>query len=321
MAYGHGGHIGISFQDSYGTAETGSMDYFPFISETMNETIEDLMSEGITARLDEPDDYEGMHAIEGEVVTEVHPVLIGKLLKAWCGQSSRNDFVGSCYQHIFVPLTADWDSEKSALPPCTIEVYRDTGSAYQYYDCLLNTLNIEIAQGAIVKATAGWVGANFAWMNKTSPSYEAGSYYTWDQVSVSLAATGYDEFSQLTFTLDNKLEGKAYLDGNKTYGRILRSDFRMIEVAGTVLLSGDDEVRNFRDRTQQRLIVTAYDPTTVMDGHHKLEIDVPKMKYTEYPTGIGGPQMIEVSFSGKGKYDSTSSYAVQFTLVNTKEAY
>ena len=41
---------------------------------------ESLMSESLSSRLEEPDDYEGMHGIEGDVVMEVHPNMIGKLL-------------------------------------------------------------------------------------------------------------------------------------------------------------------------------------------------------------------------------------------------
>lgn len=320
MAYGQDGHIGISFQSSLGTANTSSMWYMPFVSETLKENIEDLLSESLSSRLEEPDPYEGMHSLEGDVVMEVHPHNIGVFLKAWAGQESVS-FTQSCYNHLFLPLTDDWDAEKAALPPMTIEVYRDTGSAYQYYDMLLNQLVFEISQGAIYRATASFVGAQFAWMQKTTPSYETGSYFTWDTVSVSLAGNAVSDVSELTVTLNNNLEGRAYLDGNKYHGRILRNDYRIIELSGTMLLSGDDEARNYKNRTNQRLLITATDPTTVMLAHNQLIIDVPQMRYTEFPANIGGPGLVEVGFTGKGGYDSTSSYAVQFTLVNTNDAY
>jgi hypothetical protein len=320
MAYGQDGHIGISFQDSFGTAETGSMDYMPFISETIMENIEDLISESLSSRLEEPDPYEGMHMNEGDIVMEVHPHNIGKMLKAWAGQESVS-YTQSMYSHNMVPLSDDWDAEISALQPMTIEVYRDTGSAYQYYDMLCNQLTFEISQGAIYKATASMVGGQFAWMAKTTPSYETGSYFTWDTVSVSLAGSAVTDVSELTITLNNNLEGKAFLDGNKYHSRILRNDYRMIELSGTMLLVGDAEARNYKNRTLQRLVITATDPTTVMLDHNRLEIDIPKMRYTEFPPNIGGPQLIEIGFSAKGGYDSTSSYAVQFTLTNTTAAY
>ena len=321
MAYGQDGHIGISFQESFGTQYVSSMDYFSFISESFTENIESLMSESLQSRYDEPDDYEGMHGIEGDIVLEVHPHMIGKLLQAWAGQSSETAFVGSCYEHNFVPATADWEDGISALPPMSIEVYRDTGSAYLYFDCLLNQLVLEIAQGTLYKATASFIGAQFAWLAKSAPSYEAGSFFAWDTVSLSLAGSGVNDASQLTVTLNNNLAPKAFLDLKKYPSRILRDGFRTVEVAGTLLLDGDAQSRIYKARTQQRLVMTATDPTTVALGHNILEIDVPKMLYTEFPANIGGPGLIEVSFGAKGKYDATSSYAVQFTLVNTTPVY
>ena len=321
MAYGQEGHIGMCFQQSFGTAYVSSMDYIPFISETLTENIEDLMSESLSSRVEEPDSYEGMHGIEGDIVMEVHPIVAGKLLKAWTGQSSEIGYSGSCYQHNFVPRTSDWSEEISALPPLTIEVYRDTGSAYQYYDMLCDKLVFEISQGTLYKMTASFIGAHFAWLAKTTTSYDAGSYFAWDTVSLSLAGAGVSNASQLTITANNNLEAKAYLDGTKYPGRILRKDFRTIEVAGTMLLVGDTQARIYRARTQQRIVATATHPTTIALGHNALEIDVPKMLYTNFPANIGGAGLIEVGFEGKAKYDTTSSYSIQWTLTNTRAAY
>ena len=321
MAYGQEGHIGISFQDSLGTANVGSLDYFNFISESIVENIEDLISESLSSRLDEPDAYEGMHGLEGDIVMEVHPASIGKLLQAWAGQSSMTGYSGSCYTHSFIPRSDDWDAERSALQPMTIEVYRDTGSAYQYFDCLLNQLNFEIAQGTLYKCTMSIIGAQFAWMDKTAPTYDAGSYFSWDVVSVSLGGSGIDYVSDLAIVCNNNLEGKAFLDLKKYPSRILRTGFRTVEISGTMLLVGDDEARNYKNRTEQKLVITASDPTTVADGHNTFEIDIPAMRYTAFPANIAGSGLVEVGFSGKGNYDSGSETAIEWTLINTVPAY
>jgi hypothetical protein len=310
MAYGQNGHIGISFQDSFGTANTDSMDYFTFISETISEGIEELISESMASRYERPDPYEGMHRIEGDIVTEIHPHGTGKLLMAWAGQESVA-YNGSCYSHLMLPRIDDWEAEKCALPPCTIEIYRDTGSAYQYSDMMCNQIVLEISQGALYRCTASWIGASFTWMDKTTPSYVTGSLFTWDTVSVSLAASGKDDVSELTITLNNNLEGFAFLDLSKKYSRILRNDYRTIEIGGTMLLVGDDEARNYKNRTQQALKVTATQPNTIMDSHNQYEFDIPKMGYTEFPANLEGTGLVDVSFAAQGYYDSTSSYAVQ----------
>jgi hypothetical protein len=295
------------------------MEFIPFTNEDLSESIEDLRSEGLTSRLGPPDAYEGMHSIGGGFTTEVHPVNIGMLLNAWTGQESVS-FQGSAYSHLFLPSGADWDNEKSFRPPCTIEVFKDTGSAYLFYDMCCNALTFEIAQGTLYKATAAWIGANFSYSAKQTATYETGSYFTWDTCSVSLAGSAVDDISNLTITLTNNIEGKAYLDGTKNYGRILRNEAVSVEVTGTMLLNSDTEHRNFRNRTLQRLLITATDPTTVMNAHHQLILDVPKMKYTEFtaPTVQG---LVEANFTAMAEWDTTSDYHFQATLVNTRSAF
>jgi len=320
MAYGQDGHFGICFQESMGTSFVDSMEFTGFVSETMTQTIEELVSESLSSRYEEPDDYGGMREIAGDIVGEVHPISFGKILKGWCGQEEVS-YTESCYNHLFVPRTSDWTEEKAALPPMTIEVYRDTGSAYLYYDTMVDALNIEISQGALIKYTASFKGSQFDWSAKQTAAYDPGSFFAWDIVSISLAGNAMDEFSSLSMNFSNNLAGKAYLDGNKYASRILRDGFRLGEISGTLLLSGDTEARNFKNRTKQRLLVTITDPTTVMNHHNQLIIDIPQMVYTEFPANISGAGLVEVSFSAKAKYDSTSNYAMQFTLTNTQEAY
>jgi hypothetical protein len=83
--YGMLGHIGISFQQSYGTAYTDSLHYFPFISESITEEIEALNKEGLVGRFDEGDHVEGAHNINGDINIELPPETAGVLLKAWMG--------------------------------------------------------------------------------------------------------------------------------------------------------------------------------------------------------------------------------------------
>jgi hypothetical protein len=319
MPYGQNGHVGACFQQSLGTQYTNSWHFIPVISENLNEKIDELISEGMRASYDEPDSYEGMHAIEGEIAMEAHPVAIGPILKGFFGVDSQG-FVNSCYQHRFFPATAEFTPERCALPPMTFEVYRDTGSAFLYYDCCVNQVTLEIAQGALIKATAGIIGSQFTWSQKATPSFPAGSYWTWDVISVSLAGTAIDYVSNLTLTMNNNIEGKAYLDMKKYNSRLLRSDFRTFEVSGTMLLSTDAQARIWRAGTQQRLVITATQPNTIQLSHISLEIDIPQLRYTAFPCGLQ-QGLLEVAFEGKGKMDPTSNYACQITLVNTKAGY
>jgi hypothetical protein len=319
MGYGQDAFIGISFQSSYGTANTTSVDYLPFNAETLTETIDDIVSEGMRNRFEEGASCEGAHTVEGDIQMEVHPIVIGKIIKAWTGHESAtlND---SAYSHQFLPATADFDTY-AATPPMTFEVYRGVDSSFQYYDMLCNQFTIEIAQGALIRSTATFVGGKFAFINNTAPSYIAGSCFPWDITSVSIGGAAVDNASQITMTFNNNIEPIHVLDATKTPGRAKRTGYRTVEVAGTVFFDNSSQYQIFRARTQQRLIVTMTGQTTATSYNNTLTVDIPKMLYTEYPVNVGGAGQIEVGFSGKGKFDETSVYIAEFTLVNTEAAY
>ena len=321
MGYGANGHLGIGFQSSYGTAMTTSYHWFPLISETLNETIPELVSEAMRSRMEEGESFQGFHEIAGDVVVEAHPILIGKLLKAWCHTTSYTPaLVASHYTHTFMPAPGDW-GDLAAVAPMTIEVYRDAGSAHQYYDMCLNTLALEIAHGSIIKATAGFIGGKFAKAAKKSPSYLTGSEFTWDQASIQIGEAAVDELSTMTITLNNNLEAKGTLDGTKLPNRIKRAGFRTIEIAGTMLFINDTEFDIYRNQTRQEFIITVTGQAVSSGYNASLEIDLPSVIYTAFPPNIAGPGLIESSLTGKAKYSSTSGTIARFVAVNTLATY
>lgn len=320
--YGMKGHLGISFQQSFGTAYTNSFHWIPILNESLKENIPLLISEGIRGRFEDGPSHEGPHDISGDITVEAHPILTGKLLTAWMGQSSGT-LVESVYTHEFQPKTTDFD-DMAAVPPMTIEVYRDAGSAHQYYDCLCNQLTVEIAHGAIVKNTLSIIGGKFSKVAKSTPSYLAGSEFTWDQTSISFQGSAdgaIDEVPSITLTLNNALEAKGTLDGTKTPNRIKRSGFRTATIAGTVIFINDNEFDHWRNNAEQRVVVTVtgQDVSSGYSGY--IEIDIPQMKYNDVPVNIGGPGMIEASFDGKCEYSSDSNTMIEITMQNTVPQY
>ena len=314
MAYGMNGHCAIGFQDSYGTSNVDSLHYFPMISESINESIPPLLDEGMRGRFEEGESYEGPHDINGDLVTNIHPILFGKLLAAWCGQSSADPVGSGCISHQFIPKTSDFD-ELAATPPCTIEIYRDAGSASLYYDMCLDALAIEFAHGALIKNTASWVGGKFSKAVKTSPTYLAGSSFTWDVTSISWNGVAIDEYENITVTFGNALEAKGTLNGSKYANRTKRSGYRTITIAGTILFVNQTEVDLFRAQTKQRLVITS------KVGSNMIELDFPAMRYDEFPANIGGMGLISVGFSATVKYHADSGTMFEGTVVNSQETY
>lgn len=324
MAYGINSHIGISFQDSFGTSNVDSMHYFPVISETLTESIPEVESEAVRGRYEAGDSYEGMHEYAGDIVFEAHPILLGKMCKAWFGQAS-GALVASHYVHTFNPVTSDFDN-LAAVPPMTIEVYRDSGSAQLFSDMLCNQLVFEMAHGAIVKGTASMIGANRAKATKTTPSYLPGSDYTFNQGSFSWQGSNdgaLSELQNLTVTLNNQLTAVGTLNGSKKPSRIKRSGFRTVEIAGTMLFENDNELDHFLAGAQQQIIATLTGQIIDTSSNYsaQFKMDFPSFRYTEYPVNVSGPGLLAVGFSGKAKYNADSATMATFTLVNTLVSY
>jgi len=319
MGYGMGGHLGLCFQQSFGTAYTSSYHWLPILNESLVEAKPLLVSEAMHGRYEEGDIFQGVNEIGGEIVAEADPISLGAFLKAWFGQSSGT-LTGSTYVHDFVPRTSDFDAY-AAVPPVTIEVYRDAGSASQYSDMLLNELNIEIAHGAIIKYTGTFIGAGFSKVAKSSPVYLTGSEFTWDQSSIEVGSAACEDISQLSVKLSNNLEAKGTLDGTRVPNRIKRAGFRTIEISGTMLFVSDTQFDLFRAQTTQALVVTVTGQDVSSGYSAYLRMEFPKVQYGEFPINIGGPGMVEVPFTAKARYLVSSLTMCKFSMQNTQSIY
>lgn len=319
MAYGMKSHMGVSLQNSWGTSMATSKDYVQFASETLAEDIPSNVMEGMKGRYEEPGSYEGTHAIAGDILMEVHPVVMGKFILGWCGQSSAPALASSVYAHSMIPVTAEFDPQAS-LRPLTIEMNRDAGSAYQYYDMLVDQITFEYAHGALLKSTVNLLGGKFEKLAKTTAAYLPGSNFPWNTTSVSFGGAAIDEISQMTITCANQLEAIGTLDGTKTPNRIKRSGYRTVEISGTILFVDNTEADKFLAMSDQRVIVFSKGET-IGNAANSLKIDVPNFQYTAFPINVGGAGKIEVGFTGKAKFNETSNYLIEFVMSNTRAAY
>lgn len=312
-----GGALGITMQQSFGTAYTTGMKFQPFISESLNENIPPIVVEGLRGIYDEGDALEGAHEISGDINFEIDPCMIGYFIKGFCNATSyvATTVDSYYYTHAFMPAQDDFDA-MAATPPMTMEAYRDAGSAFQYYDCCINTLSFEFAQGALIKATASVIGAGFTMAAKQTASYEPFSEFTWDQTSISIAGTAVDEIENLTITMNNNLEAVYTVDGTKYPNRIQRSGKRTIEISGTILFIDEAEANIFRAQTERRLVITT------QQGCNAINFDIPSMRYNTFPVNMGGPGKIAVGFSANAKYNAGSGTAIKITTtVNSLASY
>lgn len=320
MAYGANAYLGITFQNSFGSAKTSDLTFIPFVSESLTVNFENIESASITKNFDKPDSYRGMQSIEGDIQMEVHPVLIGHFLKAWHGQSQTSG--SGTVTHSFVPVQNDWQEGVCTLPPVTFVVYTGVGSAHVFYDCLVNQLTFTAAHNALYQCTASIIGGRHAYAPATQPQYLPGSFYNFDTCSLSLNGQAFDSASQLEIVLNNNLEGKATLNGKNHYSRILRgSGMRTVEISGTSLLDATNQFDKYINHETQTLTAAWTQPGSSTAANNQIALEVPRMQYSEFPEVIEGPGLTEVSFKARGLYDATKGYAVKFSMVNTQTNY
>lgn len=319
MAYGMLGHVGISAQQSFNTLTT-SYDYFPVISESLTTNIEQLIEEGMKARFEEGDTQEGLLTVEGDIVFEPHPIMLGHFLRGALGQSSGT-LVGSVTTWDFLPRQTDFTAGKVAVPPFTLEVYRDTGESWVFTDAVVNALNMEVTNGAIVKATASMLCRVSSLNTKTTPSFPEGRPWTWDAVSLSIGGAAANDTETLVISIENNLEGIATLSTERLHNRYLRTGHRLFSITGTADFPVQSEYIEFRQQNQRPLVMTATGDTITSSQSNVLKIDVPQFRYTAFPVGMAGPGRIQVSFEGSPKFHAASLTAIDVTLTNTRESY
>jgi len=321
MSYGMKTNVGISFQNSYGTALANSIYWVPFLSEGFAISKEPIVSEGMTGVFDEGATYEGSNAVEGTLEVEAHPIVLGAMLKALMGPPTTVTS-GAYYTHTFKPRTADFDDFAAGIPVTISKALGDTGSAHRYYDMVASKMSLSVANGELLKASMDFMGGKYSQIVAPAASYPAGKSFTWDVASVSIAGAANADISEFNMDMDESLENKYTLNATKTPSRTKRSGRRTLSVGGTLIFDTQSEYQKFLDQSERNLTVNMVGLANVQSGYNELlTITVPLFRYVEFKPVAGGAELLEVGFSGKGVYSTTSATMLQITLANTQAAY
>ncbi len=320
MSYGQNSTIGISFQNSYGTAQQSSIFWIPKLSESLNVDKPPLVGQNLRGVYDEGDHYEGPNTVGGTLEVEAAPIPLGAMFKCVMGDPVTVTS-GALYTHTFKPRTADWD-EKAANVPVTIEKFADAGSADLFSDMNGSILTLSVANGEFVKSSVEFVGGSHAQQVATAASYPTESLWTWDATSISIGGTAKPEIMDMTITLNEQLEAMGTLDATKTPSRIKRTGFRTVEISGTLKFDNADEYQQFLDQSERELIAHYEGAVAVQSGYNNsLTFKVPLARHAEFKAAAGGPGEIEVGVSMKGVYSVTSGTAMQIQLQNGQSGY
>jgi hypothetical protein len=319
--YGMKANVGISFQNSYGTALASSIYWIPYLSEGFAVSKEPVISENMSGVFDEGVHYEGLNANDGTIEAEANPIALGAMFKAMFGAPSTVTS-GAYYTHTFKPRTGDFDDFSAQIPVTVTKALGDTGSAHQFYDMNASKLSLSVANGELLKASIEFMGGKYSQVTAPAASYPTGKGWMWDVASVSIAGAANADISELNLELDEALENKYTLNNTKTPSRTKRSGRRTLSVGGTLIFDNQTEYQQFLSQTERNLTVNMRGTVAVQSGYYdSLTLIVPLFRYVEFKPVAGGAEKIEVGFSGKGVYSTTSATALHVTLSNTQAAY
>lgn len=324
MPFGGLTHVGLGKETTWGTAVVAT-EYLRFLSEGINEEIEQIISEQLGAIVDEAPSFEGLHTVEGDLDFEAYPNALGHLLRSALGApvTTQPDGVGNptVFQHVFTPVQSNF-SNICALPPYTLEVHRDLEQAFQYAGAVVNDLTMSFGtDDKIMKGTASIIAKKLALIAKTTPSLETTEPFLWNQATVTISGAANSDVQTLEFGVNNSLEGRATLDGTKEVSRISRTGKRTFPISFTFDLKDLTEFNRFRSQSEVAAKIELIGVLISGTYNYKLTIDVPKLRYTAFPINVGGAEAITAQVEGAAKYDSASAFAMKVTLINTKTAY
>ena len=322
MPYGNDSVIGIAMQNSFGTAAAvGSIHHIPVLNEDYGLKQEELLSRNLNGRFDEGDSYSGKRQYGGQLEAEAQPKMLGVLLTAGINDATAATS-GSLRTYTFTPRTGDWDRYAPNRPFSYYKYLADGGSAQLFYDMIGSRFELQLQEGGFLTARLAAVGGKTSAVASQSLTADSGRRWPWNQSSLSLGGTANGEVSEFSLVHDEGINPRWFLNGSLYAGMAKREQSRTVRVSGTMLFSTYAEFNNFVNETSQVLVLTIQDTTTAVQSgyYNQLQISIPSFKWTDMPIPVRGPTALELSFSGRGVYNTGSGHTVRYTLQNTYAA-
>lgn len=321
MSYGMDARIGISFQNSYGTANVASMHWLEPINESVDLKKAQQIQKGLRGIYDEGQPLEGMNTVAGDVLIEAKGNDLGVLLAAVCGNPTSVTS-GALYTHTFKPRTTDHSAPSAERPFTYHKFMGDTGSAHQYSDLNGNSLELAIANGEFLTAKLSVVGGSYARSAAIAAVHSVSNPIDWAVSSVSLGGAGVTNIKLLTISQNNNLAAQHTVGSSGFPSRVKRTDMRTIDIAGTMFFDDQAETTKFLSQTGQAVKIFMKGTSLVQSGFYEsLLVDIPTMRYTEHPLVVGGAGQQEVSFKAKAIYNVGSATSIAYTLQCGKAGY
>lgn len=331
MSVGMIGYFGLGVESSTTQDSAAIVDYIAITAETLAARRADLVGAGLTQKYDEEETYNGLVAIGGTVTMEPHPTGLGYFLRSAFDSTSTavcsptaNAWYGLGFSHatwrghqFIAKQTVYQVGSGSDLPCLTFEVSRGpavgVGSAFVYYNCCANGMELGIDAGGIMRASFDFIGREYGRKAQSTPSFPTPKAFVWAQASVSVSGVGKAHFESLTVRLNNALSPFPRLDQKYRNAIIRRTGFRTVEINGSLTFSDDTDYDLFTNGSESNLTVTFTLPTSEM-----LVIKAPAFRYATFEPNLNGPGRIAVPFTGRAMWHAGSGTPLEVVLFNSR---
>src|SRR3990167_9582985 len=330
MSYGAQAKVGFARQTNPGsyviaTASPNSYHAMCFVSHDIGLEKDELISQNLIGRFEQGATYAGISRINGTIEFEATPRNILTSLGLAVNHVAATVNSGDIRSWTFLPNTADFDSSYVKAPWTMYSQFADAQSADLFFDMQFGQLDFVISQGQFTRGRIQCVGGNrvstgVGSANIVPDASDAGRLFPWNVASISYGGSALQTMSDVTVSLNENIEGLYTINGTLTPFKYTRSGFREVTVNGTFYMTDRSMLNNFTGDTQSRLLITLVSTiAAIQSGYYNtLTIDVPQLKITAFKPSVSGPGEVSVPFTGRGVIDSSSNYALQFTLINSR---
>jgi len=312
MAYtGSKSSVLLGLESTFGSEATARYK-LPFKNESVNYRVDMQKSEVLLGIRGTKAVAPGKMGVEGSLEAELYPETSGILFYLALGKASA----GTGYSKI-EPIGLSED-----LPSASIEV-NHSGQAFKYLGVKVNQLRFSGSVGAIPSASIDVVGVEELSGTLTKDTItEPGDepfYFKELKIYTDEFATATDLYSSIELTVNNNLDTDDYrLNGT---GKRKTLEAQQLEVTGTIdiildasVISGEySKFKNFQDGAIGIELAKA--------SGEKVQIYLPRVKFTEMNHDIGGPEKIVVKASFTALIPTTRSIIEVRDYVNTSGSY
>lgn len=331
MSYGAQAKVGFARQTNPGsyviaTSAPTSYHAMGFVSHDIGLEKEELISQNLIGRFEQGATYDGVGRVNGTIEFEATPRNILTALGLAVNHVAAAVNSGSIRTWTFLPNTADYDSSYIKAPWSMYSQFADAQSADLFFDLQFGQLDFVLSQGQFTRGRIQCVGGNrvatgVGSANVVPDASDAGRLFPWNVCSISYGGSALQTASDITVSLNENIEGLYTINGTLTPFKFTRTGFREVTVNGTFFMTDRSMLNNFVNGTQARLLITLVSTiAAIQSGYYNtLTIDVPQLKITAFKPSVSGPGEVSIPFTGRGVIDSSSNYALQFTLINSRQ--